>query len=657
MQKRWQKETSHMNGISFMRGAQFRAQSRIALKGTALNIALVTFVSLSVVLGAWLAYGRTHTMTLPEEDMVVARFDRPASTTDHSVFRNQKEPKQEQWIESRISRVRTSSHGKIKALKLNYRVNGEGSWNGWALRLGEQDWSPYLNGSLIFRMCGRKNSLPPFKVELKTSGKSSRVYTTRLLASRTHLDVVKKEGIVDYRLSLRSLTGGEELANVRELVFVFENHALPQRSHAGSVFLHSVRLSQSSSKLPEILTFTPLDKEDKEEVDMILKGLAERAFAWFQASRDPKSGLVLDRRRNHKIDNTGRKLCSIASLGYYLSILPAAQREGLISKEGAEANILQSLESILRLPHHHGLFYHFYDSDGKVSPNSEISILDSSILFNGLMCVSQAYKGQIHTLSERILNRADWTQFIQKGEKILLSMGLKDGQLLHSMDVRSSEFAMGLFLAVGSETHPVDPEIYYNTRIDRGELAGFSVLNPGHGLFTSYYGLGWHRTEGLVDRDNVDFEANAKQSALANRCFAREWALSKTYAPENGGWWGISAGDSEKGYIPAAPLKGNAEGTVWPTTALAALPWIESTIGSDLLAWKASRSWDKVVGDYGIAPFNLETEWIAKDLIAIDLGSFYLGWVDVYQEGYVRDLWMAHPIARRAFDLLEFQEK
>ena len=99
-----------------------------------------------------------------------------------------------------------------------------------------------------------------------------------------------------------------------------------------------------------------------------------------------------------------------------------------------------------------------------------------------------------------------------------------------------------------------------------GQVEGQTILNPTHSLFTSYYGLGWHMLEGRLDPDGVDLWQNARAAALANRAFCHV-AREQTYQRKWGAWWGISAGDSPRGYIAPGPVANDAGGTVWPTAA------------------------------------------------------------------------------------------
>jgi hypothetical protein len=403
------------------------------------------------------------------------------------------------------------------------------------------------------------------------------------------------------------------------------------------------------------------DREDKST--RILNDLGRKAFRWFQDNRNPKSGLIRDRGPNWKGRGTPSDMASIASAGYYLSLLPEAVRLGQITKPEAERDAIQLLQFVkTEMQDKHGLLFHFIHWEtGKRWDQSEISVLDSAIFFNGCMVAAEALGGRVAELANYLVDRVDWGKFLTahpKTKASVLSLGWRpeSGGLIGATELRSSEMAMPCFLAVGSRSHPVGPECWYNVPVAYGLVCGHKILNPEQPLFTSYYGLGWHNLKGKVDRTGVDLEANARLAALANRAFCRQGAAKyHTYQKSDGFWWGISAGDAPTGYVAPGPVLGQIDGTVWPTAALATIPWVSDEFRDDLSRWQASRSWGRANGEYGLSPFNLDKDWVGADVIGIDLGSFAVSLAN-YRNETVRSLWMRHPVAVNALQKLGFKD-
>jgi hypothetical protein len=513
------------------------------------------------------------------------------------------------------------------------------------------NWAAFRSASLALRVRFSDKMYRRFKVELKAPEQLT-IWNVDL--NDELVDSMRHRGFGDILLPLRDAESPTALTGLTEFGLVFEGRRVttvagPQTK--GELKLHSIRVV-----IPSESTLEPRARLDE---------LAARALEWFEANRNPKTGLVPDRAPNRRyvgIPERTRLICSIASVGYYLSMLPDAVATGRLAAEDARVRARTVLLFLVKnAEQHSGLFYHFIDMEtGKAVTNDvEISALDSAILFNGCMVVSVAFGGDIAEVADRLIDRADWNAFrlpATKDKPELLAMGWKrETGLLGPMEIRSAELAMPYFIAVGAGADKrVDPQLWWNTKVHSGTVAGHQVLNPTHGLFTSYYCLGWCSLQGRRDRDGVDLWQNANDASLANREFSRA-ERSETYSDKWGGWWGISAGDSPRGYFAPGTIKGDAGGTVWPMTALAALPWAEKEIEASLKTWQASPVWDYVDGPYGLAPFNLDVRWVGADLVGIDLGSFYLG-VANQNRRTVWDLWRRHAVAKRAMERLYGQK-
>ena len=412
----------------------------------------------------------------------------------------------------------------------------------------------------------------------------------------------------------------------------------------------------TSSPADAISSISPIRMQSTASAE--LKKLAYKSFQWFQHYRNPDTGLVLDRGSNWKDAEKRNTMASIASSGYFLSLLPVWVRLGWLSESEARKEALRTLRfAWTKLPTHYGLFYHFMDwKTGRRWGDCEVSVLDSAIFLNGCMTVAEVFRGDVARVANELMDRADWTQFLVSsgnGQVLALAWSPENG-LYGRADVRSSEMSMPYLLAIGSDAHPIPKNLWYHMRTDYGKLEGYRILNPGFPLFTSYFGLGWCELKNMKDKDGVDLYENARQTALANRAACRAIATRwKTFRQDEGGWWGISAGDSPKGYVAAAPPDGDGDGTVWPMAALADITWIPDVIDKDLVRWMSSMNWDEVNGAYGLAPFSLDKSWVGDDIIGIDLGSFSVNWAN-YTTGLVWKLWGEHPVARKAMERIGF---
>ncbi len=507
----------------------------------------------------------------------------------------------------------------------------------------QADWSAFHRGDLVIRLRTVAAVNQSLYAELRTIEGKVAARWSMTLPDPNGKDFLER-GFVDLRLPLNCSESSSQLRSLEKLSIRLKSAAssntLGSEKKVSQV-LHSIRIA-----MPRVTS---------DAFAASPEALAAAAFEWFEKYRDPDSGLVPDRAPNRIFVGLGPQrhlCCSIASVGYYLSLLPDAVTRGRMDEETARrraGQVLNFLEN--HAEHHSGLLYHFIDlKTGERFFECEFSSLDTAILLNGCMVVSERFAGEIAEIADRLIDRVDWTTFCLPAtdkQAATLSMGWKPGTgLLGPMDILSSEFAMPYMLAIGSNHHSIDAQLWKDTRVEKGVVAGIPLLNPGHGLFTSYYGLGWHSQPFCRRIKAMDLWQNAEASARANRAFCQQ-ENSPTYSQTSGQWWGISAGDSPDGYFAPGLVPGAGRGTVWPAATVAAIPWAESQIKADLISWSKSPVWHCVSGPYGLAPFNLERNWVGEDLIGIDIGSMAVNIVN-YRSGTIWDLWEQHPVAQRA---------
>lgn len=413
-----------------------------------------------------------------------------------------------------------------------------------------------------------------------------------------------------------------------------------------------------------------VDQEIAEEMD----GLADSAWSWFVVNTHPVTGLTLDRAANGSRGKQ-RNVASLGGTGFYLGLLPVAVERGRLGEkvgaQRAERTMRFALNSI---DHVDGIMLHFVDwKTGRRAGKSEYSLLDTAIFLHGCIIAAQRFGGTVAALADELLDRVRWENLkisdFRTGKSVL-AYGFDGGtrQLLRAgANARSSENLMPCVLACGSRGHTVGPWCWENMSIvsdlpprlqDWAPPAeAHGLLNAHHSLFTSYYGLTWMNLAGLHDSDGVDLWANARRATIFNRAVCREFFSKSftTYRPENGGWWGLSAGDSPDGYVVPDPLTGDHNGTVWPTAALGSFLWLSTELAEDFTSWKKSPWWTRVRGPYGLSPFSIDRNWVAPELLSIDLGSFAINWWNA-RKGLIHQLWGSHPVARKGLASLQFSK-
>jgi len=140
---------------------------------------------------------------------------------------------------------------------------------------------------------------------------------------------------------------------MREMTIIFENN---QGSSGRAVSPPSGTLHFDD------LIFVDTDAQVTSD-DQFLDLLERRAFQYFWEYADPATGLIRERA-------TEPEVASIASVGFGLTAICAAQERGWITHEAAYTRVLTTLNSFYDDPNDpddlvvsgtHGLFYHFVD--------------------------------------------------------------------------------------------------------------------------------------------------------------------------------------------------------------------------------------------------------------------------------------------------------
>ncbi len=135
----------------------------------------------------------------------------------------------------------------------------------------------------------------------------------------------------------------------------------------------------------------------------------------------------------------------------------------------------------------------------------------------------------------------------------------------------------------------VQPETAQSYTTDFPVIPSFGgskiIINPGGNLFAYQFSEAWMDFRSYLDPDGLDWFANTQLAALANRQFCLENRSQYRTYHENS--WGLSAGDSPKGYavFGSSPSLQNPHhnGTVSIYAALACLPFLPDLTRSWLI--------------------------------------------------------------------------
>jgi hypothetical protein len=380
-----------------------------------------------------------------------------------------------------------------------------------------------------------------------------------------------------------------------------------------------------------------------------------RAFRFFLDHTNPKTGLVRDRACNFSGKET-RNAASIAATGFGLASIPIGVKRGWISKNHGQKRALTALRFLaFQAPNERGFFYHFVDwNTGRRLWNSEVSSIDSALLFGGALTVGEYYGGEVRRLAYFLLERADFRWMLTDGgaksDSLFLCHGWtpEGGFLPHRWDTYAEQSLLYL-LAIGVGRHSIPGQCWDAVRRPVGTYAGLWTFHAGP-LFIHQFSHAFVNFRGMRDRRGFDYWQASVNATLINRQFCIDQASRyRSYGPNS---WGLSASDCVDGYHVhgAPPGWAGQDGTVCPDAALASMPFAPGlciSLARYLLRVHGGKLW----GRYGFSDaFNVDRDWWDRDVVGIDVGCMLL-MVENWRSGLVWKLCGKSPILRRGIKL------
>ena len=399
---------------------------------------------------------------------------------------------------------------------------------------------------------------------------------------------------------------------------------------------------------------TPADKAAtfSAEEEQFLDDLERANFLFFWEQASPQTGLIKDRANVRAADTS--IVASVASTGFGLTAICIADKRGFIPHEEARQRVLATLTFLWKaLPTHRGFFYHFANIDtGERVWDSEVSSVDTAILLCGILTCRQHFEDrEIIRLAQQIFDRVDWTWLSE--DTALLPQGWTPefGFLPYKWDFYS-ELMMIYLLGMGSGSHPLHPSAWLAWKRITFEYDGERYIGSFAPLFVHQYSQAWFDFRGKRDK-YADYFQNSEIATNVHRRFCLE--LGSRFPDYTDDLWGITASDSEKGYViwGGPPAMGPIDGTVVPAAAGGSVPFQPAATMRVLknIRAKYPQAWSR----YGfVDAFNPLTKWYDNDVVGIDTGITML-MAENARSSFVWETFMKNPEAQRGMAVAGFQ--
>lgn len=388
--------------------------------------------------------------------------------------------------------------------------------------------------------------------------------------------------------------------------------------------------------------------------DQFLDDLEKLNFQYFWEQASPQTGLIKDRSKVAETDKT--IVASIAATGFGLTGLCIAHERGFISFPEVRDRVLLTLRFLWKkMPTHRGFFYHFADiNTGERVWDSEVSSVDTAILLCGILMCRRHFgdHSEISLLAYEIFNRVDWSWLSEDTALLPHGWTPEVGFLPYRWDYYS-EMMMIYLLGLGSFTHPLPVDAWNAWKRTRFEFDGVRYIGAFAPLFVHQYSQAWFDFRDRRDQ-YADYFQNSMLATDAHRRFCLE--LGKEFPDYSDDLWGISASDSEHGYViwGGPPMMGPIDGTVVPSASAGSLPFLPQPVMRVLKSMKDryGKAWSR----YGfVNAFNPLKNWYDTDVVGIDVGITML-MAENYRTGFVWNTFMKNPEAQRGMERAGFKK-
>ncbi|HXF23071.1 MAG TPA: glucoamylase family protein, partial [Gemmatimonadaceae bacterium] len=295
---------------------------------------------------------------------------------------------------------------------------------------------------------------------------------------------------------------------------------------------------------------------DEERLDQLQRD----AFGYFVQAMNPVTGLVADTTRENSP-------CSIAVVGFALSVYPVAVARGWTQRTDAVERCLKALRFFRDSDQsgapdatgYKGFYYHFLSMDtGARVWRSELSMVDTALLIAGALTAARYFTAstageiELRELVELLYRRIDW-RWAQDEHGVIRQGWKPECGFLHYVWQGYNEAIVLYVLALGSPTHPADGSGYeaWTVTYQWENMYDYDVLYAGP-LFIHQFSHAWVDLRGIQDRfmreKRSDYFENSRRAIMVQRAYAQR--NPNEFAGYDDCCWGLTACDGPNHDMP-----------------------------------------------------------------------------------------------------------
>lgn len=420
----------------------------------------------------------------------------------------------------------------------------------------------------------------------------------------------------------------------------------------------------------------------------LLDIVQKQTFRYFWHYAHPVSGLARERSNTVRADyywdyineahdepnfgkgTFGSEDCAIGGTGFGIMATIVAVERGWIGRDTALKRLVKMVDFLNKADSYHGIFPHFMNgTTGKTIPFGNLDdgadIVETSYLLMGFLCARE-YFNKDTPLEKYFRNRitnlwniANWNWHTKNNNAMLYWHWSVENDFDMNFPVRGwNECLITYLMSASSPTHPISPDVYFNGWVNSASYIndktyyGFKLplgFEYGGPLFFAHYTFMGIDPHGLKDWHTDYWEQN-KNHTLINRAYCID--NPKKFKGYGENCWGLTAGDSYKGYVAHCPQED--KGVIQPTAALSSFPYTPEYSMQALKHFYFDLG-DRIWSEYGFVDGFSETQnWYAKSHLAIDQGPIVV-MIENYRSGLIWNLFMKIPDIQNGLKRLGFE--
>ena len=420
----------------------------------------------------------------------------------------------------------------------------------------------------------------------------------------------------------------------------------------------------------------------------LLEVVERQTFRFFWHDAHPVSGLALERSNtvfaehywdyineawgepNFSKTKFGPDAGAIGGTGFgIMSTIVAVDRKW-IGRDTAVRRLIKVADFLINADCFHGIYPHFMNGrTGKTIKFDRLDdgadLVETSYLLMGFLCAKEYFKSNdprevyLRKRIDQMWGAANWNWHTKGENKLYWHWSPNNGFDMNFPIWGWNECLITYIMAASSPGHPISKDVYNGSWAGSGGFKngktyyGYELplgnYDKGGPLFFEQYTFQGIDPNGLKDSLGIDYFEQVKNHTLINRAYCIENPKKfKGYA-EN--CWGLTAGDSYKGYVAHCPEVDL--GVIQPTAAISSMPYTPRESMNALRHFYYDLG-DKIWSQYGFVDgFSIHHNWYAKSHLAIDQGPIIV-MIENYRTGLIWKLFMNIPDIQNGLKKLGF---